>query len=96
MNAYKIEMRDESMSGLGIHDGDMLKIDISAEIKTGDVAVVVINGEQAALRKVEFYGDMVNLIAVGSRKPRVQQYKKSDVDLQGKFIGVSKCTDGKA
>ena len=90
MNAYKIEMRDESMSGLGIHDGDMLKIDISAEIKTGDVAVVVIKGEQAALRKIEFCGDMVNLIAVGNRKPRVQQYKKSDVDLQGKFIGVSR------
>lgn len=90
MNAYKIEMRDESMRGLGIHDGDMLKIDISAEIKTGDVAVVVIKGEQAALRKIEFCGGMVNLMAFGGGKPRVQQYKKSDVDLQGKFIGVSR------
>lgn len=85
---YEIEMRDESMSGMNIHDGDMLQIDINAKIKTGDVAVVVIKGEQAALRKVEFCGDMVNLLAVGSGKPRVQQYKKSDVDLQGRFVGV--------
>ena len=44
----------------------------------------------STLRSVEFCGDMVNLLAVGSGKPRVQQYKKSDVDLQGKFIGVKK------
>ena len=39
----------------------------------------------STLRSVEFCGDMVNLLAVGSGKPRVQQYKKSDRPYQARY-----------
>lgn len=42
---YVTTASGESMTGVGIHDGDTLIVDCSLEAKHGDIVIVALNGE---------------------------------------------------
>jgi DNA polymerase V len=47
---FLVRVQGESMTGAGIHHGDMLVVDRSLEPKPGDVVVAVVNGELTVKR----------------------------------------------
>ena len=44
--------KGDSMSGLGIFDGDIAIVRIQEEVENGELAVVVINGDEGTLKRV--------------------------------------------
>ncbi|MDX1530029.1 MAG: translesion error-prone DNA polymerase V autoproteolytic subunit [Rhodothermales bacterium] len=55
---YFVRVSGESMTGAGIHDGDVLVVDRSLEPRSGDVVVAALDGEHLVkrLRVVEYGG----------------------------------------
>ena len=47
---FFVRAKGDSMIGSGIHDGDLLVVDRSAEAKNGNVIIAVINGELSVKR----------------------------------------------
>jgi SOS-response transcriptional repressor LexA len=65
-NPYWI--RDEALSGLGLHVGDAVSVDTGAEPRDGDLVVVEVELEDDSLRTARRYvqnGDRVRLEAIG-------------------------------
>ncbi len=53
---FFVRAKGDSMIGAGIHDGDLLVVDRSAEPKDGRVVIAVINGELTVKRLVREKG----------------------------------------
>ncbi len=47
---FFVRAKGDSMIGAGIHDGDLLVVDRSAEAKNGNVIIAIINGELSVKR----------------------------------------------
>lgn len=49
---FFVRVAGDSMNGAGIHDGDILVVDRSLEVKSGSVVVAAVNGELTVKRLV--------------------------------------------
>jgi len=47
---FVVRVDGDSMTGAGIHDGDLLVVDRSLEAKSGSIVVAVVNGEMTVKR----------------------------------------------
>lgn len=47
---YFVRVEGDSMEGAGIRDGDLLVVDSSREVVSGDIVVAVLNGEMTVKR----------------------------------------------
>ena len=59
---FLFEVKGDSMSGIGIQDGDSLVIDRSIEAKHGHIVVAVLNGE-FTVKRLHRRGGVVKLMA---------------------------------
>lgn len=57
------------MTGLGIHEGDIAIIRQQSELKNGDLAVVVVDGEEGTLKKFHKKNDVIILEAANPSYP---------------------------
>ncbi len=85
---YLLEVRGESMTGVGIMDGDYVLIRPHAEVLDGDIAVVLLPNEQSATLKRLYH--MLDEIILVAENPEVPQmaFPAYEVQVQGKLVGV--------
>lgn len=84
---FLLTVRGDSMTGIGVMPGDLVLVRPTAEVLDGEVAVVLIKGENTAtLKRVTHFVDKVLL---DSENPDYSQmvYATEDVQIQGKMIG---------
>lgn len=89
MDVYMLEVHGDSMTGDGILDGDHVLVAANQEPRENEIAVVFIEGEEAAtIKHVRYEQDSIILISSNPAVP-TQTYNKSDRPrIQGKVIGV--------
>ena len=60
---YALTCRGDSMVGAGIQDGDVVYIREQPEVENGQIAAVMVDGEEATLKRFYFDGLTVQLVA---------------------------------
>lgn len=84
--------RGDSMKDLGINDGDLAIVRLQEEVESGELAVVVINGDEGTLKKVrKFEGGIILEAANQEYAPRIFTGEElSIVRIVGKVLEVRK------
>ena len=59
---YTLVCKGDSMTGARILDGDIVCIKQDAEVRSGDIAAVLVDGDEATLKRVHFRPDGVILL----------------------------------
>ncbi|MGY2895089.1 LexA family protein [Deinococcus sp. UYEF24] len=76
----------ESMTGIGVMNGDHVLVRPTQEVRDGEVAVVLIPGENAAtLKRIYWFGGEVTLISENPAYARMV-YPADQVQVQGRMI----------
>lgn len=87
---YFIQIEGESMIGSGIMDGDIALIKQCSQVHTGEIALVLIGGEEITVKKVIKKPDMLILEAtnplVENRYFSIQEVQELPVQIIGKVI----------
>lgn len=84
---FLLAVRGESMTGIGVLDGDYVIVRPTTEVLDGEVAVVLIPGEgTATLKRLYHFGDQIILMSENPLMPRMT-YPAGDVRVQGKMVG---------
>ncbi len=82
---FLLRVQGDSMTGAGIHDGDLVLVRSQPEVTDGEIAAVVI-GEEATVKRVRFRRNRVCL-EPANRKYRPQNYGPDDeVRIAGKVL----------
>jgi repressor LexA len=88
VNRYALRVKGDSMIDEGILDGDIVICEHACNAQDGQIAVVLIDHEQATLKKV--YHNVDNTITLlpanSSHQPMV--YAANRVEIQGIYIGL--------
>lgn len=83
---FALECKGDSMIGAGIRDGDMVYIKIQPEVENGQIAAVLVDGDEATLKRFYFDGQTVQLVAENPRyAPMV--FVGEDIDKRLRIIG---------
>lgn len=82
--------KGDSMIGAGIHDGDVAIVRIQDQVESGELAIVVINGDEGTLKKVHIQADAIILESANpSFPPRVfTGVDRAIVHIVGKVIEI--------
>ncbi|NTX99013.1 transcriptional repressor LexA [Deinococcus sp. JMULE3] len=83
---FLLQVRGDSMTGIGVLDGDYVLVRPAPQVLDGEVAVVLIPGENAAtLKRLYVFGDEVVLVSENPDHPR-RTYPAADVQVQGRMV----------
>ena len=85
--AYVLEVRGDSMSGDGILDGDLVVVEVDAHVRSGEIAVVLVVGEGATLKRFRQEGPLLRLIASNPAVPDLC-VPVDQVAIQGRISGL--------
>lgn len=66
---FALTCRGDSMIGAGILDGDMVYIREQPEVENGEIAAVMVDDEEATLKRFYFDGHTVQLVAENPKFP---------------------------
>ena len=75
-----------------IEDGDIVIVRKMSSVDSGDIAVVLLDGEEGLVKKVEYGADWIKLISINPEYP-VKQFNGEDVlriMVVGKVVGSYK------
>ncbi len=85
---FLLQVRGESMTGLGILPGDYVLIRPTSEVMDGEVAVVLLPGDNAAtLKRLFRQGDSVLLCSENSAFPPMR-FLAAEIAVQGRMLGL--------
>jgi len=79
---FFVRVQGDSMTGAGIHDGDLLVIDRSLEPKSGAVVVAVVNGE-LTVKRLKAEGGRVWLVPENPAYPPLEMREGMDLVIWG-------------
>lgn len=87
-NIKAFRCRGDSMDGIGIYEGDIAIVRMQEDVEDGALAVVVINGEEGALKRVRKHEDVLILESYNAAyPPRIFAGKEmNDVKIVGKVM----------
>jgi len=86
-NHYALEVRGDSMIGVGINDGDVVVIRETDMADNGDIVVALIEDQEATLKKFYRNGSAIALEAANpAYETRVLPEDK--VRVQGRLVGL--------
>lgn len=82
--------KGDSMIGAGIHNGDVAIVRIQDKVESGEIAIVVIDGDEGTLKKVHIQADAIVLESANpSFPPRVfTGIDRTVVHIVGKVIEI--------
>lgn len=84
---FLLRVRGSSMVGIGVLDGDYVIIRPAEQVNDGEVAVVLVPGEDAAtLKRLYHFHDDVILRAENPDIPRMV-YPADQIKVQGRMVG---------
>lgn len=84
---YLLVVRGDSMTGIGVMDGDYVLVRPAQEVHDGEVAVVLVPGENTAtLKRLYHFGEQVTLMSENPAHGRMT-FPAVEVQVQGRMIG---------
>lgn len=84
---FYLVVRGDSMIGSRIHDGDKVLVKVTTDITPKDIAVVLVNEQDATLKRVQKLNGHVNLIADNPKYEPIV-IDKGEVQIIGKVVKV--------
>jgi DNA polymerase V len=85
---FFIRASGESMLGAGIHPGDLLVVDRSADVKSGDVVIAAVNGELTVKRLRALPGGGCVLAPEHPDYPVIEIGEDTDFEVWGRVMSV--------
>lgn len=86
-DAFSLRVRGDSMVSAGIMDGDYVVVRPQSSVEDGQIAAVLINDDEATIKRVFFKGGRVVLKPENPRMEAIA-FAPEDVSVIGKVIGV--------
>ena len=84
---FALEIVGDSMTGVGILEGDTVIIQRSDVANHGDIVVALINNQEATLKTLLKEPDRIGLKAANP-KYKTRYFTKGEVEVQGKLAGL--------
>lgn len=85
--SYLARAHGESMTGAGIHDGDVLAVDRSMQAQDGDIVVACVEGEYT-VKRLSKRVDSVALVAENPAYPPIVVHNADDLRIFGVVVLV--------
>ena len=83
---FLLEVKGDSMTGAGIHEGDLVAIRKQADANDGEIVACLVDGEEATVKRLERRGETVIL---HSENPAYEPMIFTDgIELIGKVVSV--------
>jgi len=86
---FYLNMEGDSMIDSGLNNGDRILVRKQNHVKDGSIAVVLINGEEATVKRVFFDNEKVILTPENARM-RPEFLDEEDVRILGKVVSASR------
>lgn len=90
---FWLNIRGDSMNAAGMNDGDQILVREQPEVENGEIAVVLVNGDEATVKTFRQEGTLVILTPRSSNpvhQPQVYDLKKTPVRVLGRVIECRK------
>lgn len=90
---FWLNIRGDSMNAAGMNDGDQILVREQPEVENGEIAVVLVNGDEATVKTFRQEGNLVILTPRSSNpvhQPQVYDLKKTPVRVLGRVIECRK------
>ena len=84
---FALQVEGDSMVGDGIFDGDMIIVERRLRVENGALAVVVIDGEEATVKRFYQEGSAVILKPSNPEVPEIR-VEAERVDIRGVVVGL--------
>jgi repressor LexA len=84
-DCFLLRVRGESMSGIGIMDGDYVVIRRQQDCDDGDVVAALVDGEEATVKRLDHVAGRVRL---SPENAAMQPFYPDRVEVLGKVVGV--------
>ena len=82
---FLLRVKGDSMTGAGIHDGDLVLVRSQASVEDGEIAAVVI-GEEATVKRVRLGRNRIRLEPANKRYSPVVLGPDDEVRIAGKVL----------
>lgn len=86
---FWLNVRGDSMNAAGLDDGDQILVRVQPEVENGEIAVVLVNGDEATVKTFRQEGDLVILTPRSTNpvhQPQVYDLKKTPIRVLGLVI----------
>lgn len=90
---FWLNIRGDSMNAAGMDDGDQILVREQPEVENGQLAVVLVNGDEATVKYFRREGDLVILTPKSfnpAHQPQIYDLKKIPVRVQGLVVECRK------
>ncbi len=84
---FGLKVKGDSMIDAGINDGDTVIVKKTNNIESGQIAVVLIDGQEATLKRVRKKGNTIALEAANKRY-ETKIYAANRIKIQGKLVSL--------
>ncbi|MDC0418014.1 transcriptional repressor LexA [Pelagibacteraceae bacterium] len=84
---YGLKVKGDSMIEAGINDGDTVIVKKTSEVDTGQIAVVLIDDQEATLKRIRKKGNTIALEAA-NKNYGTKIYAASRIKIQGKLVSL--------
>jgi repressor LexA len=86
---FGLRVKGDSMNMTGIQDGDIVIVKEQPEVNDGEIGVVLVNGEEATIKKVFKTGSNITLMPQSTNpnhQPQIYDPQKIEIKILGKVI----------
>lgn len=90
---FWLRVRGDSMNAAGIDDGDQILVREQPEVENGEIAVVLVNGDEATVKQFRQEGNLVILTPRSMNpihQPQIYDLKKVPVRIAGRVVECRK------
>lgn len=90
---YALVVHGDSMTAAGIDDGDLVVVRQQSAVDDGQIAVVLINGDDATIKYVRQQGNMVILMPKSynpQHQPQIYNMEETPVQVIGRVVQIRK------
>ena len=84
-NHFALKVTGDSMQPV-LYEDDIVIVHRQNDVESGQVAIVLLDGEEATIKKINKFDDHVELIAFNSYYPVKKLYKKDNFKIIGRVI----------
>lgn len=84
---YLLRVQGDSMTGIGIMDGDILGVLSTQSAKNGDVVVARVN-DDVTVKRFQREGNEIQLIAENPSYPPIVVTPEDDFQIEGQMLGL--------
>lgn len=84
-NCFALKVTGDSMQPL-LYENDIVIVHRQNDVESGQTAIVLINGEEATVKKIQKFDDHIELVAFNSYYPIKKLFKKDNFKIIGRVI----------